>query len=325
MRASLSGFLELVELLLERGAEVNGQRSDGGTALHLAAVSNREEVVDLLLAAGATADAKDFAKHSTPVHCAGVGGNAAIVATLCKATSRGDANACGKRGWRPLHAAAHCGKLEACMALVKAGADPDNLNDEGVSALTLAAVGGNLPLVQFLLPLTKDSAMVAADGLTPMHKATLALKPEVVKYLVSSGRVAVDARSRSNQTSLHLAAWQSSAECAAVLIDAGADLDAQTEDGDTPLLQAAFRGGLGVAKLLIEKGAAVSLAKTDGNTALHMAAVRGLKDITRLLMENGAEPGLKNSQGSTPLAMAPSGSGLSEILVGAGVVDLLED
>ena len=51
--AALMGHTEVVDLLLEHGADVNAKSRDGGTALHAAAFLGRAEIVKLLLDKGA--------------------------------------------------------------------------------------------------------------------------------------------------------------------------------------------------------------------------------------------------------------------------------
>lgn len=51
--AALMGHTEIVELLLEHGADINAKSQDGGTALHAAAFLGRAETVKLLLEKGA--------------------------------------------------------------------------------------------------------------------------------------------------------------------------------------------------------------------------------------------------------------------------------
>ena len=53
MCAAPSGHEGVVDLLLQRGAEINLQSSNGGTALMCAAGNGHERVVDLLLRRGA--------------------------------------------------------------------------------------------------------------------------------------------------------------------------------------------------------------------------------------------------------------------------------
>jgi peptidoglycan/LPS O-acetylase OafA/YrhL len=57
--AALFGHENVVNILLDRGAEVNGPNRDGGTALHAAAFLGRVKIVGLLLKAGADGTAKN--------------------------------------------------------------------------------------------------------------------------------------------------------------------------------------------------------------------------------------------------------------------------
>jgi ankyrin repeat protein len=49
----------VIETLLEHGADVEGASPDGRTALMIAAMFNRVEIVDLRIARGANPDARD--------------------------------------------------------------------------------------------------------------------------------------------------------------------------------------------------------------------------------------------------------------------------
>jgi ankyrin repeat protein len=51
--ASFEGHKKVVEMLLEKGADVNAQGGDYGNALHAASVEGHEKVVEMLLEKGA--------------------------------------------------------------------------------------------------------------------------------------------------------------------------------------------------------------------------------------------------------------------------------
>jgi ankyrin repeat protein len=153
-------------------------------------------------------------------------------------------------------------------------------------------------------------------------------QPAMIRELVAHG-AEVDARSQLNEwqrqvtaeprakhlpagglTALLYAARQGCVDCAAALLEGGADKDLTDPDGVTPLLMALLNAHFDVAKLLIEAGANVNTwdwwgrqpvyAAVDYNTLPHggrpdrpsLDTTTSL-DIIELLLENGANP---NSQ-----------------------------
>jgi len=67
--AATMGHEDMVELLIERGADVNGRDASGSTPLHHAAAGGNKAVVELLLAKGADVNARDN-KNRTPLYLA---------------------------------------------------------------------------------------------------------------------------------------------------------------------------------------------------------------------------------------------------------------
>ena len=83
-------------------------------------------------------------------------------------------------------------------------------------------------------------------------------------------------------------------KCAAVLIEANADVNlAATNDGETPLLAAAFGGYKKCVAMLIEANADVNLATTaNGETPLIIATSFGDKDCVAMLIEANTDVNL---------------------------------
>ena len=80
--ASSCGHLEVVKLLLERGARCNVQSKDGRSPLHLAVAQSHLEVVEALLGAkGIRVNCRNK-DHSTPLHTAAAQGHVEIAKAL---------------------------------------------------------------------------------------------------------------------------------------------------------------------------------------------------------------------------------------------------
>ena len=83
---------------------------------------------------------------------------------------------------------------------------------------------------------------------------------------------------------LHWAsAFGDHAECAELLVQAGAQKDLPDKDGWTPLHAAADNGEEAVAQLLLEAGAQKDLATKGGWTPLRVAENNGREALVRLL------------------------------------------
>ncbi|MEI6809586.1 MAG: ankyrin repeat domain-containing protein, partial [bacterium] len=137
--AAERGDLDVVDLLIQSGADVNARGENGLTPLHRAAQMDRPEVVGRLLAKGADVNAKsEFG--ATPLLTASAAGNPEIVKRLLDA--KANANMANTDGVTPLHAATQRADTETMTLLLKAGAKVDARRKGGYTPLHLAAFQG---------------------------------------------------------------------------------------------------------------------------------------------------------------------------------------
>ena len=113
-------------------------------------------------------------------------------------------------------------------------------------------------------------------------------------------------------TALHLAA---TAEIAAMLLDAGADIDARNRHrvfgpGNSPLSAAVYQDRRDVVRLLVERGVNVNQADNAGWMPLHLAVANGRVETARMLLKAGADAhaqtgdaGAEQWRNKTPLAL----------------------
>ncbi|MEX0676079.1 MAG: ankyrin repeat domain-containing protein, partial [Pirellulales bacterium] len=137
--AASGGHSEILNLLLDKGANVNVRLSDGSTPLHLAARSGGLNTVRLLLGRGA------------------------------------DPNATDNKGETPLHSAiAGHSDLESIRLLVQSGANLDVGNEEGVTPVRLAAMRRANVVYDWLLNVAwgKEPPVVLSDAQRETTKST---------------------------------------------------------------------------------------------------------------------------------------------------------
>jgi ankyrin repeat protein len=119
--------------------------ADGFTALHYPAffgLGDAAGAARSLLESGADVNARsDNPLSVLPLHSAVAGNHDDVVAVLVDAGA--DVNARQRHGWTPLHGAAQNGSLASVERLLAAGADASARNDDGVDARELAELAGH--------------------------------------------------------------------------------------------------------------------------------------------------------------------------------------
>jgi ankyrin repeat protein len=147
--ASVGKTARVTELLDADPALVNAYSQDGFFPLGLAAFFAHPEAVALLLRRGAevTAAARNPMRIQA-LHAAVAGRSFEAVRLLVEAGA--PVNAQQQGGFAPLHEAANRNDAELASYLLAHGADPRLQNDEGKSAIGLAAEKGSIELLKIL-------------------------------------------------------------------------------------------------------------------------------------------------------------------------------
>ena len=124
--------------------------SDGFTPLHLAAFFGHPDAVELLLERGADVNviARNAQLQVAPLHSAAAGSHPQIVRMLVEHGA--DVNARQGGGFTALQSAAQNGDEESVELLLERGADPAARNDDGNSPADLARAAGHDELAERL-------------------------------------------------------------------------------------------------------------------------------------------------------------------------------
>jgi ankyrin repeat protein len=311
MVAAASGKVAAVKALVDAGADVNGK--DGvrsQTPLMYAAAANRADVIALL--AGRGADLKAASKVSDLANLTregmGFGGNPQVPGGPPPGGAPPAAAAAGARrppmpgvdrnyqlnelinahgGLTPLLFAVRQGYMESTSALLKAGADVNQLSaGDKTSPLLMAVINGHFDLAQQLLDQGANPSLASLNGATPLYGvlnvewAPKALYPqprahmqqkigylELMKTLIDKG---ADVNAR-----LKMKVWYSGYSF---------DLSGVDEIGASVFWRAAYASDVAAMRLLAAAGADpnVPTIKPAGRPRFGDAIEREVKDLSGL-------------------------------------------
>lgn len=331
MLAARSGNVEAVKALLARDARPGTRERLGQTALMWAAAEGHTAVVRALIDAGA--DVKTTLDSGFQAfHFAVRGGHLDTVRVFLAAGS--DVNAMMQRierpgarqrgprgpGAPPLALALQNGHYELAIALIDAGADPNDTRT------------GFTPLHTIVMVRRPDSSDTSDPA--PPDGAGRLSSADFVREIVKRGanvnfRLPKGAPKQPNTwsavgsegaTPFLFAADRGDLALMRLLLKLGADPRLANFDGTTPLMAAAGVGtnepneeagdeseALEAVKMLLDLGADINTVDKNGDTAMHGAAFNVSPRVVKLLAERGADPQIwkhPNKAGGTPLFIA---------------------
>ncbi|NXT52584.1 TANC1 protein, partial [Pluvianellus socialis] len=273
------GHEEVVTLLLEFGAAIDGTSENGMTALSYAAAAGHMNLVALLCRKGAKADCVDKKGQCALVHSA-------------------------LRG--------HCDILDYLLSVVwvTPSQEQDSLRKSQAlqQALTAASSMGHCQVVSYILRIEKDHEVDINDtdalwGETALTAAAGRGKLEVCKLLLEHGAV-VTRTNRRGIPPLFCAVRQGHWQIAKLLVEHGSDVNLSDRQGRTPLMVASCEGHLSTVEFLLSEGATISSLDKEGLTALSWACLKGHRDVVQYLVEQGATTDQTDRNGRTPLDLA---------------------
>jgi ankyrin repeat protein len=295
--------LNPARVLLACGADVHHSREhNDSTALHSAAKHYRNpELMQLLIDAGAELEARDNDGCTALIHAARYGdtANAQKLLQLGAVYDVQDST-----GLTPLLAA--CQNPEGCGALVQQllslGADAKQrdssyanasvVHEDGqrqaihVAAASYEQDSDDMTLIDSLLQNGASLADTTSRGCTPLwlmvrHGAYSKYTCDRIDWLLERGASLQHSSSSSCGTLLHAAASSGSIAVMQLLLDNGLSLSDEscTSAGYTPLLLAAAAGHTDMLQLMITAGCNVDAKLKDGSTALTLCLQRKLHGV----------------------------------------------
>ncbi|WP_372997782.1 ankyrin repeat domain-containing protein [Marinobacter sp.] len=316
------GNVSAAKKLIDAGANLEATQKQDWTALHYTANSpekgareNDLQLANLLIESGANIDARTVA-GITPLYLSVANERSDMTDLFASAGS--DLSIPHNNGMTPLIKAVLDGNQTAAKQLIDAGADLNSRDDDGWTALHFTAGSTGLgnrqhdyALTGMLLAAGADINAKTNEGVTPVYLAARYQRPGVLSILLENG-ANPNITHDDNWSPLMRAVYDGSLEIARALLDAGADTEISEKDGWRSLHLIASsntnrnqENDEELLSLLIGANANINAMNDDGATPLYLAVMNDRPEMVAVFLEAGADPDTSNTW--TPMMRAVFG------------------
>jgi ankyrin repeat protein len=287
------GGIDLAELLIENGINVNLPNMKSKWGIHYAFKENDLDLIDALEEAGANLDVAVVKTGKSPIYWAYKYNDTTLFDLL--GSKNVDLDQIVKKGRSAIHKACKNHTEELVDLLIQHKVDLNVVDDDGNS------------------PLHHVIASNDASGIPIMFNWEFCMKKrcQVAKKLLEAGITHINSKNLAGETPLYLACNQQfvDSEMIALLLEHGADPNVASVDDETPFALICdsdidMETLIDVATMMLKKGANVNCTTIEGLTPLHLAAIDNNIELVALLMLYGANPELVDGSNKKALHYA---------------------
>ena len=300
------GRLDIIETLIQNGANVEARDSSGATLLHIASRYSNQEITEFLLRI-IPVNVTNNNKQSALMYACLDGGRLDNIKTLRRngaVIKSSDIN-----GWTVLHFASCKSKQNVVEFFL-------NLNEISVNApsstnqtslMHACLEGGRLDNIKTLIKAGADIKAKDNYGATVLHLASRDSKLEVVNFFLKQNKLSVNVTDNKNQTPLMWACLnEGRLEIIQTLIKNGADINVKDIGGLTVLHYASCFSKREVVEFLLKlNDICINVTDKNNRSPLMAACLHGGRlDNIQALIQNGADIAARDYFDSTLLHIA---------------------
>ncbi len=277
------GCIEIATFLLDYGVSPDFVDRSGNRALHIAALCEQEEIMQLLLNRRAVVDSLNRQGH-TPLYLAAQR-SAKLVQLLIDWKAQIDELEIN--GMSPLHTAARHGLPEVVELLLNHKPKPwiDRPSNKGIAPIHLAVEYGHIEVIRLLLKRGAKAGQLTASGNAPLHISVQCGNAKITELLLDSG-ISPDLRNEEGNTPLHIAILHNREKIVEILLNRGAQVNS-INNQIRPIHIASQNGLPQIVQLLLHHGALINCMSSKGNTPFSLAINCGRTEVVRILLNHG--------------------------------------
>lgn len=180
------GYIEMVEFLIYKGADVNTINAIDMSPLNIAIMHGFNTIAKILINAGADISLHDGTGYA-PLHCASKYGNTEIVRELLERGANIDQKT--NYGYTALHIATIHNNPDGADILLNSNANIDErMNDiHRQTSLHRAINDGHYNIINVLLKYKANVNIADSRGNTALHRAYMKKQPEIIDLIIRAG------------------------------------------------------------------------------------------------------------------------------------------
>nr|XP_047127742.1 uncharacterized protein LOC101237623 [Hydra vulgaris] len=304
------GCKQVVNVLINNGANVLAKNNKGERPIHNAASSNADYTRDYIVSNEISKKIQDF--QHVPSSIAEdliellLRGALQNVSSEDYRKQKNDyVNSRTNENYTPLHFAARCGNEKSLNKLIRIGGDVNAQTNTGSTPLHLAAISGHEKVVNMLITYKADIQSVDKDLMTPLHRACQFGRLSVVR-LLDEKRAILDVNDKKNYTPVMCAIWKGHLEVIKYLIGQGIQINSTDINYKNCIHIALKENQIEVIKFLLDNDQFNKMNSVDKNNRapVHYAALKGNSQALQLLINKNAPIDIGDNQEKTPLHLA---------------------